>query len=228
MDSRGTGLTLSLGILAAYIGYMIYQFTIGFDTKLDDVQTILINTATDSTNIQIGTMLIVVGLTVHAAGLLNTRGTAHRTSESLGIVCIVAAIVIWIANSTVGLALSEMGEKFIAASSANDASTAGIIGLSGGFIQSINVAANILGGLLAWIGWVFMGIAYRRSDAKGAISFIPLGWLALIQGLILLVVSFIINPLVSLETGSQISGVSFTLIVLWSISRGITLIKEDK
>ena len=121
-----------------------------------------------------------------------------------------------------------MGEKFIAASSANDASTAGIIGLSGGFIQSINVAANILGGLLAGIGWVFMGIAYRRSDAKGAISFIPLGWLALIQGLILLVVSFIINPLVSLETGSQISGVSFTLIVLWSISRGITLIKEDK
>ena len=113
MDSRGTGLTLSLGILAAYIGYMVYQFTIGFDTKLDDVQTILINTATDSTNIQIGTMLIVVGLTVHAAGLLNTRGTAPSTSESLGIVCIVAAIVIWIANSTIVLALSEMGEKFI-------------------------------------------------------------------------------------------------------------------
>ena len=166
MDSRGTGLTLSLGILAAYIGYMIYQFTIGFDTKLDDVQTILINTATDSTNIQIGTMLIVVGLTVHAAGLLNTRGTAPSTSESLGIVCIVAAIVIWIANSTVGLALSEMGEKFIAASSANDASTAGIIGLSDiKHNETLNVSAatggvgSVVGQIAKIMGCKVVGIA---------------------------------------------------------------------
>ena len=80
---------------------------------------------------------------------------------------------------------------------------------------------------MAGIGWVFMGIAYRGSDVKGAISFIPLGWLALIQGLLLVVISLIINPLVSIDTGNQISGISFILIVLWSVSRGVALVQEN-
>ena len=233
MDSKGTGLTLALGILAAIAGYVLWQTTLGFDTKVDDVHTILVNSASGSTSIQIASILIVLGLTVHAAGLISTRGTVSSTSETLGIICIAASIVVWVTSSGLGIALSEMGEKYVAASAGaalGDAASAAAVGsitVAGGFIQSANVAANTFGGLLAGIGWVFMGIAYRGSDVKGAISFIPLGWLALIQGLLLVVISLIINPFVGIDTGSQISGISFILIVLWSVSRGVALVQED-
>ena len=74
---------------------------------------------------------------------------------------------------------------------------------------------------------MFLGIAYRGSDAKGALSFIPLGWLALIAGLIIIVSNLVVSTLVSIEDASQISGISFILIVLWSVLRGIALIQED-
>ncbi|MFL2763275.1 MAG: hypothetical protein ACJZ9C_02610, partial [Dehalococcoidia bacterium] len=64
------------------------------------------------------------------------------------------------------------------------------------------------------------------SDAKGALSFIPLGLLAIIAGLILVVSNLVINQVSSIELASQISGISFLLIVLWSVSRGLALIKE--
>ena len=233
MDSKGTGLTLALGILAAIAGYVLWQTTIGFDTKVDDIHTILVNSASGSTRVQIASILIVVGLTVHAAGLISTRGTVSSTSETLGIICIATSIVVWVTSSSLGIALSEMGEKYVAATAgatagdAASAAAAGSITVAGGFIQSASVAANTFGGLLAGIGWVFMGIAYRGSDVKGAISFIPLGWLALIQGLLLVVISLIINPLVGIDTGSQISGISFILIVLWSVSRGVALVQEN-
>ena len=233
MDSKGTGLTLALGILAAIAGYVLWQTTIGFDTKVDDIHTILVNSASGSTSVQIASILIVVGLTVHAAGLISTRGTVSSTSETLGIICIATSIVVWVTSSSLGIALSEMGEIYVAATAgatagdAASAAAAGSITVAGGFIQSASVAANTFGGLLAGIGWVFMGIAYRGSDVKGAISFIPLGWLALIQGLLLVVISLIINPLVGIDTGSQISGISFILIVLWSVSRGVALVKEN-
>ena len=35
MSSRGTGLTLSLGMLAAIVGYVLWQLAIGFNTKVD-------------------------------------------------------------------------------------------------------------------------------------------------------------------------------------------------
>ena len=150
MSSRGTGLTLSLGIVAGFIGYILWQVTIGLNTKVDDVQTILTNSASGSTVLQISVVT-----------------------------------------------------------------------------QSANVAANTVGGILAGVGWLFLGIAYRGSDAKGALSFIPLGWLALIAGLILIVSNLVVSPLVSIEVASQISGISFILIVLWSVLRGIALIQED-
>ena len=226
MSSRGTGLTLSLGILAAIAGYFLWQSVIGINTKVDDVGTILTNSAAGSTNLQISFILICVGLVVHAAGLINTRGTAPGTSESLGIVSIVAAIVLWVTSSGAGIALAEMGEKYVATAGAGDAATAGSIAVAAGFAQSATVAANSVAGLLAGIGWMFMGLAYRSSDAKGALSFIPLGWLALIMGLILVVSTLLINTLVSIELGSQISGIAFLLIVLWSVLRGVTLIRS--
>ena len=233
MDSKGTGLTLALGILAAIAGYVLWQTALGFTTEVDDVHTILVNSASGSTNIQIASILIVVGLTVHAAGLISTRGTASSTSETLGIVCIVTAILMWVMSSSLGIALSEMGEKYVAASAgaaAGDAASVAAVGgitFAAGFTQAANVAASTFGGLLAGIGWVFIGCAYRRSDVKGAISFIPLGWLALIQGLLLVVISLIINPFVGIDTGNTISGISFILIVLWSVSRGVALVQEN-
>lgn len=232
MSSRGTGLTLSLGILAAIAGYFLWQSVIGINTKVDDVGTILTNSAAGSTNLQISFILICVGLVVHAAGLINTRGTAPGTSESLGIVSIVAAIVLWVTSSGAGIALAEMGEKYVAlvaaagGGDAGAAATAGSIAVAAGFTQSATVAANSVAGLLAGIGWMFMGLAYRSSDAKGALSFIPLGWLALVMGLILVVSTLLINTLVSIELGSQISGIAFLLIVLWSVLRGVTLIRS--
>ena len=227
MTSKGTGLTLSLGILAAIAGYVLWQSAIGLNTKADDIQTILTNSASGAASIQISLVLICVGLVVHAAGLISTRGTASGTSESLGIVLIVAAIAVWVTSSGLGIALAEMGEKYVAAAGAGDAGTAGSIHIAAGFIQSANVAASTLGGLLAGIGWLFMGIAYKGSDAKGALSFIPLGWLALIQGLILIVATLVISQVVSIEVGSKVSGVSFLLIVLWSVSRGVALVRAD-
>jgi hypothetical protein len=232
MNSKGTGLTLALGIVAGFIGYILFQITIGIDTKSDDIATILTNSSNGGTIISIASILIVVGLVVHAAGLWSTKGTASSTAESLGIFCIISAIVIWIANMATGVAMVEMGDKFVAAmagAGAGDAAaaaSAGIIGTAAGFTQAFSVGASTLGGLLAGIGWLFIGIAYRTTDVKGALSFIPLGWLAIIMGLLLIVSNIIITSVVSVEVASQISGISFILIVIWSLSRGIALINE--
>lgn len=232
MNSKGTGLTLALGIVAGFIGYILFQITIGIDTKSDDIATILTNSSNGGTIISIASILIVVGLVVHAAGLWSTKGTASSTAESLGIFCIISAIVIWIANMATGVAMVEMGDKFVAAmagAGAGDAAaaaSAGIIGTAAGFTQAFSVGASTLGGILAGIGWLFIGIAYRTTDVKGALSFIPLGWLAIIMGLLLIVSNIIITSVVSVEVASQISGISFILIVIWSLSRGIALINE--
>lgn len=229
MDSKAAGLTLSLGIVIAIIGYIMWQSTIGLDTKLDDITTILQNSADGVNILQIATIMVGVGLVVHAVGLLNTRGIAGGNSENLGIFCIITAILIWVTSLSLGLAMAEMGEKYLAAlpgAQAGDATAIAIVGsieVAGGFTQSVQVAANSLAALLAGIGWIFVGIAYKGSEFKGALSFIPLGWLAILQGLILVVAMIVINPLVSLEAGSQISGISFVLIVLWSVSAGLKL-----
>jgi hypothetical protein len=51
MSSKGTGLTLLLGIVAGFIGYILWQVTIGLNTKVDDVQAILTNSASGSASI---------------------------------------------------------------------------------------------------------------------------------------------------------------------------------
>ena len=247
MSSRGTGLTLSLGILVAIVGYILWQLAIGFNTKVDDISTILINSSTNGTNFSIALIFIAVGLTVHAAGLMSTRGTAAGTAESIGIYCIMTAILVWVVSTGLGFALIEMGGKFVAAAAgaaqaagaAGDAAAAAAAGalavaaqtdarsiaVAAGFTQAANVAANTIGSLLAGIGWISIGIAYRGSDAKGALSFIPLGWLALIAGLILVIANLVINQVASIELASKISSISFLLIVIWSVSRGLALIK---
>ncbi len=115
MDSKAAGLTLSLGIVIAIIGYILWQSTIGLDTKLDDITTILQNSADGVNILQIATIMVGVGLVVHAVGLLNTRGIAGGNSENLGIFCIITAIFIWVTSLSLSLAMAEMGEKYLAA-----------------------------------------------------------------------------------------------------------------
>lgn len=241
MDSKGTGITLGLGLLVAFVGYILWQITIGFNTASDDIATILSNSASGSTMLQIATILIAVGLVSHLGGLISTRGTASGTLESLGIVSIAGAIVIWVGSSGLGLSLMEMGESFVAASAgagaaaaAGDAATAAAhgatattIATAGGYIQAISVGGGSIGALLAGIGWLCIGLAYRGSDVKGALSFIPMAWLAILQGLVLIVAILIINTVIDVDTGNQVQGIGFLLIVIWSLLRGIKLMGES-
>ena len=233
MDSKGTGITLGLGLLVAFIGYILWQITIGFNTASDDIATILSNSASGSAILQISTILIAVGLVAHLGGLISTRGTASGTLESLGIVSVAGATVIWVANSGLGISLVEMGEKFVAASAgaaagdAASAAAASTIATAGGYIQAISVGGGSIGALLAGIGWLCIGLAYRGSDVKGALSFIPMGWLAILQGLVLIVAILIVNTVIDVDTGNQVQGIGFLLIVIWSLLRGIKLMGES-
>ena len=233
MDSKGTGITLGLGLLVAFIGYILWQITIGFNTASDDIATILSNSASGSAILKISAILISVGLVAHLGGLISTRGTASGTLESLGIVSVAGATVIWVANSGLGISLVEMGEKFVAASAgaaAGDAASAAAVGsivVAGGYIQAISVGGGSIGALLAGIGWLCIGLAYRGSDVKGALSFIPMGWLAILQGLVLIVAILIINTVIDVDTGNQVQGIGFLLIVIWSLLRGIKLMGES-
>ena len=233
MNSKGTGLTLGLGLLVAFIGYILWQLAIGFNTKSDDIVTILSNSASGSAILKISAILISVGLVAHLGGLISTRGTASGTLESLGIVSVAGATVIWVANSGLGISLVEMGEKFVAASAgaaagdAASAAAASTIATAGGYIQAISVGGGSIGALLAGIGWLCIGLAYRGSDVKGALSFIPMGWLAILQGLVLIVAILIINTVIDVDTGNQVQGIGFLLIVIWSLLRGIKLMGES-
>ena len=119
-----------------------------------------------------------------------------------------------------------MGEKFVAAGAGGDAATAGAIAVAGGYTQAASVGAGIVGGLLCFIGWLLIGLAYRNIDFKGAISFIPVGWLAIITGIVGLVGILIVNPVVSIEAGNQITGIGFLLITIWSVSVGLKIAKD--
>ena len=229
MSSRGSGLTL-MAVAVGLIGYFIFQSALGINTKVDDIPTILLNSSSNSLNISIGFILVTVGLTVHGAGILSTRGTAAGTSESIGIYCIMTAILIWVTSISLGFAIIEVGDKFVPAAGAavaGDAAAAiaaGTLATAGGALQATNVAASTMGSLLAGIGWICIGWAYRGSDVKGALSFIPLSWLAILAGLILVVANLIIAQS-DADLAQQISGISFILITLWSVSRGVALMR---
>lgn len=242
MTTKGIGLSLSLGMLATIVGYVLWVTAIGFNTASDDIPTILTNSASGSLTLQIASILVLVGLVAHGAGLIGTRGTAAGTKESLGIIFIISAIVVWITSTGLGIALAEMGEKFVeysqgaaAAAAGGDAATAAVAGaaatsvaISAGFTQAASVASNTFGTILAGIGWVLIGLAYRGSNTKGLLSFIPLEWLALLQGAILLVATIIISNVVDVDTGAQVSGIGFLLIVCWSVLRGFQLVRSGK
>ena len=80
MSVKGTGLALSLGMLATIVGYVLWVTAIGFNTASDDIATVLTNSASGSTTLQIASILILVGLVAHGAGLISTRGTSAGTA----------------------------------------------------------------------------------------------------------------------------------------------------
>ena len=229
MSSRGSGLTL-MAVVLGLIGYFIFQSALGINTKVDDIPTILLSSSSNSLNISIGFILVAVGLTVHGAGILSTRGTAAGTAESVGIYCIMTAILIWVTSISLGFALIELVDTFgpaaagAAAGDAAAAAAAGALAVAGGAVQATNVAASTMGSLLAGIGWICIGWAYRGSDVKGALSFIPLSWLAILAGLILVVANLVIAQS-NADLAQQITGISFILITLWSVSRGVALMR---
>ena len=116
----------------------------------------------------------------------------------------------------------------LAAAAASAGAAATGVAISAGFTQAASVASNTFGTILAGIGWVLIGLAYRGSNTKGLLSFIPLEWLALLQGAILIVATIIISNVVDVDTGAQVAGIGFLLIVCWSVLRGFQLARSGK
>ena len=238
MDSKGKGLCLTIGSVAAIVGYMLWQFVvIGMDTKYDDVVANLSAAADGSGMMPILVILIGVGLIINAAGLNGIKGLVGGSAESIGIFCVTAAIFMFVVSLGGAVAMGEVGNKFVAASAAAAtaagagdaagaaayAATAGAIGAAGGFTLAANTAISQLGGLLFSLGFLCIGLAYKGSDFKGALSFIPLGWLAILAGAIGLVSTIIIGS-INVDTSSQITGIAFLLSVIWAVLVGVKLI----
>ena len=238
MDSKGKGLCLTIGSVAAIVGYMLWQFVvIGMDTKYDDVVANLLAAADGSGMMPILVILIGVGLIINAAGLNGIKGLVGGSAESIGIFCVTAAIFMFVVSLGGAVAMGEVGNKFVAASAAAAtaagagdaagaaayAATAGAIGAAGGFTLAANTAISQLGGLLFSLGFLCIGLAYKGSDFKGALSFIPLGWLAILAGAIGLVSTIIIGS-INVDTSSQITGIAFLLSVIWAVLVGVKLI----
>ena len=123
-----------------------------------------------------------------------------------------------------------MSATAIAAAGAGDAAaaaaagaTAGALAAAGGYTLAANTAIGQLGGLLFSLGFLCIGLAYKGSDFKGALSFIPLGWLAILAGAIGLVSTIIIGN-ISVDTSNQVTGIAFLLSVIWAVLVGVKLI----
>ena len=82
MSSRGTGLTLMLGIISAFIAYILWTMAMGMDTKVDDITTILQNSASGSGNITISTT--IQGNSV-ALGTDTTGDYVYRIASGTGV-----------------------------------------------------------------------------------------------------------------------------------------------
>lgn len=256
MDSKGKGLCLTIGSVAAIVGYMLWQFVvIGMDTKYDDVVGNLLAAADGSGMMPILVILIGVGLIINAAGLNGIKGLVGGSAESIGIFCVTAAIFMFVVSLGGAVAMGEVGNEFVAksaqavaaagaaataagagdaAAAATAAATAGAaadvataLGAAGGYTLAANTAISQLGGLLFSLGFLCIGLAYKGSDFKGALSFIPLGWLAILAGAIGLVSTIIIGS-INVDTSSQITGIAFLLSVIWSVLVGVKLIGSQE
>jgi len=238
MDSKGKGLCLVIGSVAAIVGYFMWQFAvIGVNTEYNDVVTQLTQAAAGSGLMPLIVILIGVGLVINAVGLNGIKGTAPGSAETVGIFCVTVAILMFVVSLGGVVAMGEVGNKFVAVSAiavaaagAGDAAaaaaagaTAGALAAAGGYTLAANTAIGQLGGLLFSLGFLCIGLAYKKSDFKGALSFIPLGWLAILAGAIGLVSTIIIGN-INVDTSNQVTGIAFLLSVIWAVLVGVKLI----
>ena len=140
------------------------------------------------------------------------------------------------------VAMGEVGNKFVeasngaaalaaagdAAGAAGAAATATALATAGGYTLAAGTALGQLGGLLFSIGFFAIGWAYKGSDIKGVLSFIPMGWLAMLAGAIGLVSTIIIANVVDIDTSNQVTGLAFLLSVIWAVLLGVKLIGEQE
>ena len=242
MDSKSKGLCLAIGSIAAIVGYMIWQFAVvGVDTKYDDVVANLNAAADGSGSMPILVILIGVGLIINAAGLNGIRGLVGGSAETIGIFCVTAAIIMFVVSLGGVVAMGEVGNKFVAANAAVAASAgagdaagaaayaaqAGAIAAAGGFTLAANTAIGQLGGLLFSLGFFCIGLAYKESKFTGALSFIPMGWLAIVAGTVGLVSTIIIGN-INVDTSSQVTGIAFLLSVIWTVLVAVKLIRSEE
>ena len=110
MDSKGKGLCLVIGSVAAIVGYFIWQFAvIGVNTKYDDVVTQLTQAAAGSGLMPLIVILIGVGLVINAVGLNGIKGTAPGSAETVGIFCVTVAILMFVVSLGGVVAMGEVG-----------------------------------------------------------------------------------------------------------------------
>jgi hypothetical protein len=256
MTSKSKGLCLAIGSIAAIVGYMIWQFAVvGMDTKYDDVVANLNAAAAGSGTMPMLVILIGVGLIINAAGLNGIRGLVGGSKETIGIFCVTAAIILFVVSLGGVVAMGEVGNKFVtanagavaasaqaaAAAGAGDAAAAAAAGAAaaaaadiatalasaGGFTLAANTAIGQLGGLLFSLGFLFIGLAYKESKFTGALSFIPMGWLAILAGTVGLVSTLIIGN-INVDTSSQVTGIAFLLSTIWTVLVGVKLIRSEE
>ncbi|MBR61505.1 MAG: hypothetical protein CL904_02450 [Dehalococcoidia bacterium] len=234
MSNKGKGICLVLGPVVAFIGWILYQATFIGSTENDDIAGLLSNAEGGTVMATVVIILIIIGLPMFVAGLRGTKGQAGGTFETLGIGFVTLAVIVFVA--TIGLLGThvEMGDKFaeyMAGTQSTDAAVAAksmdaayAAQISTGAVQAFNVAANNIGSLLWGAGFFLIGVAYTlNSSFKSIIPAIPLGPLAAIIGILIIVSVLIIDPTAGSNTAGIVGGISFAISVLWSVLVGAKL-----
>ena len=238
MSNRGKGICLILGPIVAFIGWILYQATFIGSTENDDIAGLLSNAEGGTVMATVVIILIIVGLPIFIAGLRGIKGQAGGTFETLGIGFVTLGVIVFVA--TIGLLGThvEMGDKLAEYTAGIGAATAGgdaaaaakymdaayAAQISTGAVQAFNVAASNIGSLLWGAGFFLIGVAYTlNSSFKSIIPMIPLGPLAAIIGILIIVSVLIIDPTAGSNTAGIVGGVSFAISVLWSVLVGAKL-----
>ena len=234
MSNKGKGICLSLGGIVAFIGWILYQVTFIGNAENDDIAALMENAAGETVMATVVIILIIIGLPMLVAGLRGIKGQAGGTFETLGIGFVTLGVIVFVA--TIGILGTHvtMADKLatymagaastdpVVAAQSMDAAAAAQI--STGAVQAFNVAAGNIGSLLWGAGFLCIGIAYTlNSSFKSIIPAIPLGPLAAVVGILIIVSVLIIDPTAGSSTAGLVGGIGFAISVLWATLVGAKL-----
>jgi len=231
MSNKGKGICLGLGGIVAFIGWILYQVTFIGNAENDDIAALMENATGETVMATVTIILIIIGLPMFVAGLRGIKGQAEGTFETLGIGFVTMGVIVFIA--TVGILGTHvtMADKFAEYMAGTQSTDATIVAksmdaayaaqISTGAVQAFNVAAGNIGSLLWGAGFLCIGIAYTlNSSFKGMIPAIPLGPVAIITGILIIVSVLIIDPTAGSSTAGLVGGIGFAISVLWAILVG--------